>query len=106
MNTLDLINLTIDPWKLLGVPYEADDKEIEKAWENLSHGHRKNDTIRQAYQLISTQENRAQFRLLSPRRCDIDPGVLINEIPPKPVYSGPGIWYKSLSARLKEEEGD
>ncbi len=100
MNTLDMINLTINPWQLLGVSPEADDREIEEAWENLSNGHRKNDMIRQAYQLIATEQSRAQFRLLSPHQAG-DPEEMMEDIPPRPVYSGPGIWYKTLSNKLK-----
>ena len=100
MNTLDIINLTINPWKLLGISEDAEDKEIEMAWKNLSAGHRKNDTIRQAYQLIATKEDRARFKLLSPHRVE-NPEDILKELPPQPVYSGPGIWYKSLSALMK-----
>ena len=102
MNTLDIINLRINPWKLLNIAETADDREIEQAWENLSNANRKNDTIRQAYHLIASEEDRAQFRLLSPHSVE-DPDDILNNLPPRPVYSGPGIWYKSLSAKLKKE---
>jgi len=100
MDALDIINLSINPWKLLGVEPDAGDREIEQAWKNLSSGHRKNDRIRQAYQLIATEEDRARYRLLSPHRVD-DPEEILQEIRPVPKYSGPGIWYKSLRNILK-----
>jgi len=102
LNTLDIINLTINPWKLLGISEDAGDREIEMAWRNLSAAHRKNDTIRQAYQLIATKEDRAKFKLLSPHRVD-DPEKILNELPPQPLYSGPGVWYKSLTALMKSK---
>ena len=102
MNTFDMINLTINPWQLLGISPDANDREIEDAWENLSNAHRKNDTIRQAYQLIATEQSRAHFRLLSPHQAD-DPLEMVEKVPPKPVYSGPGIWYKTLSNQLKAQ---
>ena len=101
MNTLDIINLSINPWKLLGISEDADDREIEQAWKNLSNANRKNDTIRQAYQLIAAKEDRAKFRLLTPHRIE-DPAAIIRELPPHPKYSGPGVWYKSLSTLLKD----
>ncbi len=102
MNTLDIINLTINPWDLLGVSIDADDREIETAWKNLSRGHRKNDTIRQAYQLIAKSEDRALYKLLSPH-CVDNPGEILNSLPPSPKYSGPGIWNKTLGNHLKEQ---
>ena len=106
MNTLDIINLSINPWSLLGISEDADDREIEQAWKNLSNANRKNDMIRQAYQLIANEEDRAKFRLLTPHMVE-DPTTIIKQLPPHPKYSGPGIWYKSLTSQMKaraEEE--
>ena len=102
MNTLDIINLTINPWELLGIAEDADDTEIEAAWKNLSNGHRKNDTIRQAYQLIARSEDRALYKILSPHRVD-NPEEILSSLPPQPKFTGPGIWNKSLGNHMKEE---
>jgi hypothetical protein len=105
MHTFDIINLTTNPWELLGISQDADDSEIEAAWENLSNANRKNDRLRQAYQLIANRGDRAKFKLLSPHEIE-DPLEILQDLPPGPKYAGPGIWYKSLSAQLISQSED
>ena len=103
MNTMDYLNSSMDPWKVLGISPDADDGMIEKAWKELSGSRHKDDRINQAYKMIASQESRAQWALLTPGRQETLKGIL-DELPLKPQYSGPGLWYASLKDALKQKE--
>jgi hypothetical protein len=102
VNTMDYFNSTLDPWKVLGVNRDADDEEIEKAWKKISGSRHKGDKIGLAYKMIATEESRAQWFLLSPGRQESLEGIL-EDLPLRPKYSGPGIWYKTLENVLNLE---
>lgn len=103
MNTMDILNCSIDPWEILGVNRDADDASIEKAWKSLSSGRRNDERLRQAYQFIATEESRIQWELLSPGRQD-NLDSIIEDLPYRPKYSGPGIWYRTIEEQLIDEE--
>jgi len=100
MNTMDILNSSMDPWKVLGVPRDADNAAIEEAWKKLSRQRRMDDMITTAYRMIATEAGRAQWSLLSPGRQDSLDSIM-DEIPLRPRYSGPGIWYRTLNEILE-----
>jgi DnaJ-class molecular chaperone len=103
MNTFDYLNSTMDPWKVLGLSRDADNTEIEKAWKQLSGSRHKEDKINQAYRMIASEEARAQWKLLYPGRQETLEGILEN-MPLRPQYTGPGLWYQSLKDVIEKEE--
>jgi len=102
MNTMDILNCSFDPWKTLGVPRDADNATIKEAWKSLSQ-RRIDDKITLAYKMIATEVCRAQWELLSPGRQESLDSIL-EEIPLRPKYSGPGIWYRSLIEYIKKKD--
>jgi len=103
MNTLDILNSNFDPWEVLGVTRDADNLTIEEAWKKLSNQRRVDDRVTQAYKMIATELYRAQWNLLSPGRQEsLD--TIFRELPLRPRYSGPGIWYRSLHEHMLRQE--
>jgi hypothetical protein len=103
MNTIDILEADIDPFKALGLPFGADSAEIEKAWNALSPESRKSAVLGRAYKMIGSPESREIYMLLSPAPPE-DLDNLPREIPRKPRYSGPGIWYRTLAGWLENED--
>lgn len=102
MNTMDIIDSKIDPWAVLDVSREADDRDIENAWKEMSSKGRNRDRVQLAYTLIASAEDRARFMLLSPGIPEsLD--CILDQMPLRSRYSGPGIWYSSLKKKLEEQ---
>lgn len=105
MNTMDIIDSKIDPWDVLDISREADDREIENAWREMSSKGRNRDRVHLAYKLIASAEDRARFMLLSPGTPESLDGIQ-DQMPLRSRYSGPGIWYSSLKNALEEQNNE
>lgn len=103
MNTIEIYEADIDPFKTLGLPFGAEWKEIEAAWDALAPEARNDRARSRAYEMIGSPESREIYLLLSPAAPE-DLDKLPREIPRKPRYSGPGIWYRTLAGWLENED--
>ena len=103
INTIEILESDIDPFKLLGLPFAAENREIETAWHSLPEEKKGSDDYINAYRMIGTPESRELYLLLSPSSPE-DLDALALEIPRKPRYSGPEIWYRTLAQWLENED--
>ncbi|MBF9014756.1 MULTISPECIES: hypothetical protein [unclassified Oceanispirochaeta] len=103
MNAMDIIDSKIDPWAVLEISREAEDREIENAWRDKSSTGRNRDKVHLAYKMIASAEDRARLMLLSPGIPEsLD--EIQDQMPLRSRYSGPGIWYSSLKKVLEVQD--
>ncbi len=105
MNTIDILESDMDPFKTLGLPFAASLSEIRQSWERLPDEKRQNEEYIRAYKMIGSPEGREIYLLLSPSSPG-DLETLSRDIPRKPRYSGPGIWYRTLEGWLENEDNE
>jgi hypothetical protein len=98
MNLEDVLDFPYDPWILLGVPEETDDKTVKAAWKKA--GSPDTGVLARAYEMLRNEESRIRTALLSPRPYS-RAGDAAATLRKHPVFLGPGIWYDEI-ARNRE----
>ncbi len=96
MNIDEILIFPYDPWLLLGVPRETNDKAVRVAWKRA--GSPGDGPLFTAYEMLRDETSRIQTRLLSP--CPYSKAANAAEAMTKhPVFLGPGIWYNEIVRR-------
>ena len=94
----DILDFPYDPWILLGVTRETDDKAVEAAWKRARSP--ESGILSEAYEMLRDEPSRLRTILLNPRpysrATDAESAMKKH-----PVYVGPGAWYEAIARRSR-----
>jgi len=96
MDIDEILEFPYDPWLLLGVPRDTDDKTVRRAWKKT--GSPETGPLARAYEMLKDEESRLQTRLLCPRPFSKASDAAFS-MKKHPVFLGPGIWYQEIMRR-------
>ncbi len=92
----EILKFPYDPWLLLGVPRETDDKTVKAAWRRA--GSPDNGPLYAAFEMLKDEPSRLKTLLLSPGPY-AKASDAADAMKKQPVFLGPGIWYNEIVRR-------
>ena len=96
MTVEDIFAYPYDPWLILGIPEDAGDSDVERAWK--SAGSPSAGIVAQAREMLKTGHSRRRYLLLSPRAF-VTADDALSSLMKHPVFLGPGAWYDAIEQR-------
>jgi len=98
MDIEDILDFPYDPWLILGVPRETDNKTVNSAWKKA--GSPDNGPLAQAYRLLKDKPSRLQTELLFPHPY-LKATDAASALKKHPVFLGPGVWYDEIMRKSR-----
>ncbi len=98
MSLDEILDFPYDPWLILGVPHDVDDRGVKAAWKRA--GAPESGILADAYEMLKDGSSRLQTLLLGPGPYS-NAGDAAAAIKKRPVYLGPGAWYNEISKRRR-----
>ena len=94
MTTDEILNYPYDPYLLLGVDADADDKLVAAAWKKA--GSPQEGPLFEAYTMLKDEVSRRKALLLGTKALE-NPKEALGLLRKSPVYLGPGAWYDAVA---------
>ncbi|MCG8453544.1 MAG: hypothetical protein MI717_10235 [Spirochaetales bacterium] len=101
MTIQEIRQFPYDPWVLLGVPLDASDADVHRAWKHA--GAPQKGPLFLAKTMLANSTSRMKTQLLRTQAFE-SPQKAAETLPLQPCYRGSGPWYEEIHRRHQSSE--